>query len=218
MEIQETATLIEAYAVLEQQIHQRVGEISGPTCSACSVPCCKPEHCGDVPESAWLRAVAEARGAAVPPAGTPEVSFLGETGCTLRAGWPPQCTWYICDDLELAIRDPLERYVYQVLSNVLGYVIRGLTRDMDLTDVETLTDLSDRQRAKVGRRIEEASACANAAWTLRSLREEQRPVVEVVESMLRIGRTFPFAGRRVRFAGERPSLSKAGRERGAGEK
>lgn len=217
MDTPETATLVEAYASLEEQVHQRVGEISGPACAACRTPCCKPEHCSDVPESAWLRAVAEARGAVVPPASTPEVSFLGETGCTLRAGWPPQCTWYICDDLELAIRDPLDRYVYQVVCSVLGYVIRGITRDLDLTDFEDLTELTDRQRAKVGRRIAEAGACADAAWTLRSQRTERRPVVEVVESMVRIARTFPFACRPVRFEGERPSLSRAARERGAGK-
>lgn len=209
----DTVTLVEAYAALEETVHGRIGEMSGPICSRCETPCCKPEHCRDVPASAWLRAVAEARGATVPEEATAETSFLGSDGCSLRAGWPPQCTWYICDGLELAIRDPLERYVYQVLSSVLGHVIRGVTRDLDLTDVEVLADLTERQRARIGQRIRESAACAEAAWELRCRRSEHVAVQDVAASMLRIARLFPFAARPVRFEGEPSSLSRAARER-----
>lgn len=205
--------VIEAYAELEEGIHARISEVSGPICATCDSPCCTPFHCRDATESAWLRAVAKARGREIVLQKRDETSFITDKGCALKAGWPPQCTWYVCDELERTIRNPLERYVYQVLCSALGHVIRNIKKDTDLTNIEDLNLLTDKQIKKIGKRINEAGLCAELAWNLRQEKNNTAKVDDTAKGLLRIARQFPFAASCVRFEEEPPSLSKASRRR-----
>lgn len=208
--------LVRRYAELEIRLHEEIGRQSGSICAACKAICCHSKYCIGVTESAWLRAVAESIGVAVPPgeAKEGELSFLSIRGCTLPAGRPMECTWYVCDDISVAIPDPLKRFVYQVLSNILAYVVRRATTDDDLFEVADLESLTVRQREKIGERITTAHRCIDVAQELLARRKEPLPVEETAEKVLFLSRTFPYASGSVRFKGEQAPVSAARRKSG----
>ncbi len=207
--------LVARYAQLERRVHAAIRERSAAHCAACRTPCCKDEHCEDVADSPWLRRVVEKAAGRSPDAlsRSGPARFLGSTGCRLPAGRPMQCTWYICDDLCLAIRDPLDRFVYQVISNLLGHVVRSISRDHDLVDAEPLEDLTPAQRRKIATRIDEAEKCLDIVLAIQAARDDEEPVSETAAAMLYVCRTFPFVARTVRFDDETPALSRRGRKK-----
>jgi hypothetical protein len=204
-------TLANNYISLATALHELIGEMSGVHCADCEDPCCSPEHCSSLEPSAWLRFVAERAGATIPDA--LPYNFLGPTGCTLPVGRPIQCTAYLCDQLALAIRDPLDRFTYQIASDALPHVARQLTRTLDLTDVEDLDALTDAQRHRMAKRIGEAHDCLKRVIALRSNRDGAARVEETATELLRIASIFPYAARQVRFDGQLPSLSQATRKK-----
>lgn len=209
------ATILDEYIALERRLHGEIASLSGKFCAVCKTICCCSRHCIGVTESAFLRACVERQGRVLPPgeAKEGELSFLTLKGCSLEAGRPMECTWYVCDDISAAIADPLERYVYQILSSVLAYVVRRATSDDDLTEVEDLERLTPRQREKIRERIVQADRAITEAMALLRDRDRETSVQETAERMLFLSRLFPYAASSVRFAGEAPSLSRAGRER-----
>jgi len=213
MESHDTENLVARYAGLEQRIHAAIRARSATYCANCKTPCCKDEHCCDVADSPWLRRVAELADARTIDEFTQEgpARFLGANGCRLPAGRPMQCTWYICDDLCLAISDPLDRFVYQVISNLLGHVVRKITRNCDLVDIDDLECLTPAQRRKIATRLTEAERCLDIVLTIQSERKLNKPVDETASALLYVCRTLPFAAGTARFEGELPALSAAGR-------
>lgn len=210
-------TLIQRYAELEIRLHAEIGRISGSLCAVCKTICCHSRYCVGVTESAWLRAVAESIGTSIPPgeAKEGELSFLSLRGCTLPAGRPMECTWYICDDINLAMPDPLKRFVYQVFSNILGYVVSRATTDYDLIEIADLETLTVRQREKIDERITTAHKCMDIGLELLKNRHEPVPLEDTAGKILFLTRTFPYASGSVRFQGEQIPVSAARRKAGA---
>jgi hypothetical protein len=204
-------SLADDYIALAHEIHRFIGAMSGPSCASCQDPCCEPDHCSSLAESPWLQFVATRAGATIPNA-TP-YNFLGPNGCTLAAGRPIQCTVYICDPLALEIRDPIDRFAYQIASDALPHVVRRLTRNLDLTDVEELDTITDKQRQRIAKRLTEAHTALKRVIHLRERRHEQAGVEKTLCELLRIAQLFPYAARHVRFDGNLPTLSSAARKR-----
>jgi hypothetical protein len=207
--------LLEKYAALEIKVHGYVNKISGDYCCGCATPCCHSRYCVGVTEHTWLRRVAEYTGAEVPEgiAKEGDLCFLSSTGCSLEAGRPIECTWYICDTLSLKLVEPLERFAYQVLCTSLGHVVRKVTKDKDLLDFDDLEDLTVRQREKILERIEKADRCVDIVFELLQRKDDILEVGIVAEKLLYVCRTFQYASAVVRFDGEVPSLSKVGRQK-----
>jgi hypothetical protein len=204
-------TLADNYIALAKDLHIFISEMSGAMCAACTAPCCTPDHCNSLAPSAWLRFVAERAGTTI--SNTAPLNFLSPTGCTLPAGRPIQCTAYLCDQLALNIRDPIDRFAYQIASDALPHVARHLTRTRDLTDIEDLSELTDKQKLRIAIRIAEAHDCLTRVITLRKQRNQQASTEQIAFELLRIAHTFPYAACQVRFDGKLPSLSEATRRK-----
>lgn len=207
--------LARRYSELEKRLHQHIGAQSNHICAACPNKCCHARYCFGVAESPWLQKVVALDGVELPEGELVEgdINFLTHTGCGLAAGRPMECTWYICDSLSVSIPDPLKRYIYQVLSNILGYIVRKVKADYDLTEVDDLDSLTKRQREKIAERIDTSHRCIDICAELLEKRRESLPVDDIADKMLFLARTFPYAASSVRFPGEQPSLSAAGRKK-----
>ena len=203
--------LIDRYIGVEKRVHGIVSRFSGVICSQCTDPCCTSKHCSDIGESIWLQRVAQRDGNRLVARPDGSYSFLGEKGCTLTAGRPMQCTWYICDTLCLEICDPLDHFLYQVASSVLVYIIRNISRGTDLLDIESMDELTPVRLRKLDRRLNEAHEMLDIVESLRADPDQAMPLRAAAVPLLKLARWFPFTAGRVRFAGEAPSLSAAGR-------
>jgi hypothetical protein len=207
--------LADRYIAVEKRVHGIVSRFSGVICTQCKDPCCTSKHCSDIGESIWLQLVAQRDGNVLVPRQDGSYCFLGDTGCTLTAGRPMQCTWYICDTLCLEICEPLEHFLYQVVSSVLVYIIRNISRGTDLLDIEALDELTPVRLRKLDRRLHEAHEMLDIVEALRANPAQSMPLSEAAIPLLKLARWFPFTAGRVRFAGEAPSLSAAGRKQQA---
>jgi hypothetical protein len=215
LETSSIEALADAYIAVEKRVHGIVSKFSGVICTRCQDPCCTTKHCSDIGESPWLQLVAQRDGNALVPRKDGSYCFLGEQGCTLTAGRPMQCTWYICDTLCLEISEPLEHFLYQVVSSVLVYIIRNISRGTDLLDIEDLAELTPVRMRKLARRLDEAHEILDIAEKLRADPDQSMPLREAAIPLLKLARRFPFTAGRVRFEGEAPSLSAAGRKQKA---
>lgn len=195
--------LAEAYAQVEERMHRLIAGLSARHCSVCRTPCCKPMHCSSLLSSPWLRLVAAQRGVKIDKT-CEEVHFLGEAGCTLPAGRPIQCTAYVCPELEWLITDPLERFVYQVLTGIPAAVVRCIAREYDLTEVADLSCLTKPQRKKLMTTLSRMRQCLERSERLLKQKNDHASSWNLTDDLLYLARAFPFAAKTVRFKGEPP--------------
>ena len=201
-------SLVEAYARMERRLHAEVAALSAGVCAGCRKVCCTPEHCADFATSPWLRrvaAVALGTGSALPR--RRRGGFLSVAGCTLLAGRPMQCTLYVCDRIDAQLTDPLKRFLYEVLSRLLVYVVRDVAGHNDLTEIKDLDALSASQRKKIAARIATADRCLDVCGGLRAGQDGECTAREVCRQVLYLASLHPFAAQRAGAAAKTAAVA-----------
>lgn len=203
-------SLVRGYAQFEIRLHRTIAGMSGAECAQCPTPCCESRHCSDLLQSPWLMRVARSSGADLEAARQGDgLCFLERRGCTLSAGRPLQCTAYVCDRLSLALRAPLDAFLYHALASLLPMIVRNVHGREDLIDVEDPSVLTPAQRKRLADRLATGRQCLDAVDALIAARRTPIPPDRMAEPLLLLARTTPFAARHVRLPGEPLDVSRA---------
>ena len=148
-----------AYAELEGEVQQVIGNLFGSVCSLCTSTCCTPDICEESLDSAFLRKIREFL--------QPQAFFcerygwLAENGCTLKCGRPPVCYGFFCNEIidslpESARADlrELGRIVSDVGSRALGsrHLVELSEEDLERINCERLLAKIEGGRERLRRR------------------------------------------------------------------
>jgi hypothetical protein len=133
----ELPEIITRYAAFEEKVRNLISHDCSPRCSSCTAVCCKPEFCREALDSPFLSMLRNA----FPPAEDyrRKSGWLTETGCALRAGRPPICYEFLCQDIVETRETDAAKYVLSVLCRLvthMGRFVSGRRHIVEWMDVE----------------------------------------------------------------------------------
>jgi len=151
--------ILRRYARFEQKVQTHMTARLKRFCAPCEGGCCTAVICRESVESSFLIRLREMS--------QPRVSYRRgggwqrEHGCALVAGRPPVCYEFICDDIERAHPDPLDRYVLKVLCRLVTYAGKRACGMLHAVEISEDCDLLKIQLNNFMQRLEAAEAAFN---------------------------------------------------------
>lgn len=142
------------YAALEQRVGALMSQVCGLWCGCCQDSCCRCDMCEESLDSAFLRAVI---GLTPPDAPfSDHVGWLTLHGCALKAGRPPVCYEFVCDEIMHELSGDTIRYAVRSLGKSLYYVGEEAWQGLHLVEIVLDEQLRQVDCIRLQRRLEEA--------------------------------------------------------------
>ncbi len=135
--------LIEIYVNLEIRVQELMRTRCAEHCRKCPTVCCRIDYCQESLESPFLARVRLQAGQN--PQWHPERGWLGNRGCTLRAGRPPVCYAFCCNTILAAQPTAFDRYAVDLLAMLMTFAGRRARGDRHLVELGNLSALNIRR-------------------------------------------------------------------------
>lgn len=127
---------LQLYAELEEGVRDLIAARCGDFCGLCTACCCRADICEEAIESPFLKSIH--RRAVMD---SDAYGFLDTAGCALKAGRPPVCYEFFCEEILAAQEDALHRDLLRVLGrlpSLVGEKALGEAHLVEMMDEERL--------------------------------------------------------------------------------